>query len=769
MLRAIFIFVMVLFPAAAPASETLPVRAGEHGEYSRLVIPAAPEDWRIATSDRKVEIALPGKDYEFELSDILEKRKAHRVLSARVVDSAETRSLVLTLTCDCPVRTSKGDEGLIVIDIFNDGPTPLVPADPQTGPTQAMLQAANQEQSAETSTSESMRAARDRMIALLAEARHQGVVQLKIDEEDETKNDIAQNTQPNAAVEPAQASYTAPEFDPAPSRDAPLTHETRLDPPQITPAVNGSDADCIDPSVFYNAAGDAGVLDYSSIASLRQQFETSTDPSERDDLARALALGYIHIGFFEEAYAIAGPRASGGDHDMAAAAAVANLAAGAARRAHETIAPYTSCGPFFEMLTAAAARAEDETAPAMTDAHIESLNMLTRAARGPVAETLALNAVERGDETLARVVYAIAKEARNGEQSPALAILEKALGAPGEETAAKLKAQITETAQTPGPLQSKALALLSEDYEKQAQIAYEGFLDDLAQQTAKREMSVSDARASFSGAKALAAAGRLGEGVAVLNASAQSAPGAAPAAQAVARSMIIDALLADDETRLKAIKSYFQHQEFVGGEGGSEVSLAVARELSGFGAKYLVEDALRDVPASWSADINLIKAQTALNAGDPSAALEFTAQAPETAALLALNVKAHERLGDSAGALAAVKNAVKKDAASDAMSRAAWRGQDWPLAMEAFAKSPAKDRTKGAAARISLAALNAGLKSIPATAREALSQDAGMLAAITHMFAPAPAVNVRAIDVLADYSTGVARETNFMQEGLGDE
>ena len=34
------------------------------------------------------------------------------------------------------------------------------------------------------------------------------------------------------------------------------------------------------------------------------------------------------------------------------------------------------------------------------------------------------------------------------------------------------------------------------------------------------------------------------------------------------------------------------------------------------------------------------------------------------------------------------------------------------------------------------------------------------------MFAPAPAVNVRAIDVLSDFTRGVAKETNFMETGL---
>ena len=70
MKRALFFILLLLAPASA-AGETLSVRAGEHGDYSRLVIPNAPADWRIATSDRKIEITFPDKATAFELSDIM--------------------------------------------------------------------------------------------------------------------------------------------------------------------------------------------------------------------------------------------------------------------------------------------------------------------------------------------------------------------------------------------------------------------------------------------------------------------------------------------------------------------------------------------------------------------------------------------------------------------------------------------------------------------------------------------------------------------------
>jgi hypothetical protein len=50
--------------------------------------------------------------------------------------------------------------------------------------------------------------------------------------------------------------------------------------------------------------------------------------------------------------------------------------------------------------------------------------------------------------------------------------------------------------------------------------------------------------------------------------------------------------------------------------------------------------------------------------------------------------------------------------------------------------------------------------------REALAADPESLSALAHMFAAAPAVNLRAIDLLAGFSQGVAKETFFMETGL---
>ncbi|MEZ5892642.1 MAG: hypothetical protein R3C58_05800 [Parvularculaceae bacterium] len=783
----------------ALASETLPVRAGEHGDYSRLVIPNPPEGWRIATSDRKVEIQFPDQSANFELSEILDKRKAHRVLSARVVDGDKARSIVLSLTCDCPVRTSRSAENSIVIDIFNEAPVTLS-AEEEGKPETELSDAAK---SSGPSTPENMRAARDRMIALLAEARHQGVVQLKIDDAKDAEPAPAP-AKDEHAPEPAhpvtEASHTPapePEHKPEPHAAPLATHEpehlteNHIEPAAAAPqdlAVASTGGECIDPSLFYEPDPGEPKLDYSAISRLRQRFDISVDADERRDLAATLALAYMEIGFFEEAGAIASPRGREGDANMAVADALADIGAGARSRAARTLTPFKNCGPFFEMAYAAAAASDDPSAAAMQEKHIEELRKMLSVLRGPFAENLGLNALERGDKTIAKEFYAIAKKARGRERTPALAILESELAddlaeaAPSHDVkpaaadahaapshAAVVTEELKEVAQTPGPYQAKALAILATDYEKRANEAYEGLLDDIAAQSGKKAETLSEARASFTGARTLANAGRLREGLAILDSSARNAPGAKVASQALARSLIMSALNGDAKSRIAAVSAFFYYHDFVFRPDNGDLNIAVARELAAYGAVDLVDEALKGSPPAWRGQAEAAKALALLNSGDPHAALDVAAHGEANGELAVVAVRAHERLDDRAGAVAAIKTAMRRGANDNGLASAAWRAGEWSLANDAFAAVPKKERSEGAAARVALAGLNGGAKEMPQVARDALENDPETRDAIAHMYAIAPAVSVRAIDLLAGFTQGVVKETNFMSKGLSAE
>lgn len=803
-MRSFLVILALLVSFPAFANETLAVRAGEHGDYSRLVIPNPPEGWRIATSDRKVEIQFPATDAEFDLSDILERRKAHRVLSARVVDAGASRSLVLSLTCDCPVRTARSVQNSIVIDIFAETPVALSPE--EEGVSNELSAAARNT----ISSQENVSAARDRMIALLAAASDQGVVQLK---GGETTTEATDTPKAHGEDAPGDSAHPVTPAAHAPADDhhdaATDAHaETAADhaPQSLLPVAEAADAaaglaagdDCPDPTLFREPEHDAEKLDYAAISRLRQRFDESKDEDERLNLAATLALAYMQIGFFEEAAAIAGPRGRAGDPNMAAAGALADIAAGANARAANALAPFRKCSPLFELAYAAASASEDPEAAPMRQKHVDELAALTEVLRGPLGENLGLHALETDDLKLANKFYIIARDARGGEKTSALAILESELagfvdheqiadageshgGAHGDahavseghgheilaQPAPVVTEEIKELAQTPGPLQARALAILARDYEVKADEAYVGLLDDIAAQSGRKARTLAEARASFAGARSLATAGRLGEGVGLLQSSAESAPASKDAGQALARALILQSLGGDEKARVDAASTFFRYRDFVVAPDNGDLNIAVARELADLGAPELVEDAVRGVPAAWRADADVARALALLNAGEPQSVIDLAASGAPSKELRLLAVRAHERLDDRAGAVAAIRTALKTGAADNELANAAWRASEWKLAADALDAVPSKERSHAAAARVALGALNTGAKQMPKAAAEALDDDPQSRDAIAHMFVAAPVVNARALGLISDFAQGVVRETNFMGAGLG--
>ncbi len=780
---------------AIAADEALTVRAGEHGDYSRLVIPKAPADWKIATSDRKIEITFPDKSYDFNLSDILNKRKAHRVLSAKIVDTEKTRALVLSLTCDCPVRTSKSGDNSIVVDIFNAEQTNVAAEELETE-RPISLDARN----SQPQTPENMRAARDRMIALLAEARSQGVVQLKTDERRDNE-EHSEEPAGQAAIEATPSAHSPSPSEEQHATPAPDPHAIALrehaveqalspnrehaigEPQTLISAQHAGESKkhCVDPTLFHEPEDESDVLDYSAITSLRQKFDLSDDEDERREVAAKLALAYLQIGFFEEASAIAFPRSRDGDVDLVVAGALADIVIGSTARATRLLSPLRDCGAFAEAAYAASLKSDDESAPMMQDKHVAALRPIMPVLRAPLAENLALNAIDRGDVSIAVEFYELARSARGAERSPALAVLESLLAEhtthqdDGDSAntaelhqagASGAKEELKVLAQDPGPMQAKALAILAKDYEERADIAYEGLLDDIAAQTSRRNTSLSDARASFTGAKALVSAGRLHEGVAVLDSAAKAAPAASSASQKLAQSFIMNGLLADDKTRLEAVSAFFYFRDFVDAKDDGDLNIAVARELAAYGANSLLDRALEGAPGAWRAQADSLRAQSHLNSGDPHGALDLVNAGTKSPDLSVVAVKAHERLHDRAGSVAVIKSAMRDGTSDNELANAAWRAADWRLVDEVFVSVPKKDRDISAASRAALAALNAGASAMSPAVRETLAKDPATLAALAHMFVAAPAVNIRAIDMLADFAKGVTKETEFMERGL---
>ena len=807
----LFALPILFFAEAVTANDAVKLRAGEHATYSRIVIPES-SGWTVSSEGRDVVILFDSGTWEFDISDLTDKQKAHRAETARLEDRDGQTALIVSLNCNCSVETSPFSENGALIDIYDapgatavtlrakpgteipvTTPAPqqqVAQAEDQSAPQPTVLveetktadaqpegtQAANivdqsqpdlvvpvaplsasletkRDAQLETQLSETLTpsptarkrddnsgppddllAARDRMIALLAEARARGVVELKDTPEGEK---IARANDPSAEDEEG------------------AEEEAR--------------AVCFDAATLADLPGDS--RSYEALMNLRKEYENSEEESDRLRLARDVAFAYLRIGFFEEASAIAMSEYAFEDPLLKIAAGLAEIG-GAAKADAETIFDaYTHCGPPFEVLNAAiAARDGIEYRGDLGRRQFNALNSMMRSMRGPLAELFALNAIDNDQPANLRRFYEIATRARAPETNDAIALIENALSDVPDDDIEAIE-PILEIAQIPGPMQTRALGELAALYERNAEIAYEGFLEDLAAEKTKRSGRRADARASFAGARALAISGRVGESVDLLVKAGTSFSAARLPARQLARSVIMDALASNDQLiQLVAIDAFLRHAEFLSRDvnGDDSINVAVARKLADLGLNKLTDDV---IAAAHNTNKNpehlIVRAQALLNAGDAPAAQDLAAKQSRYLDAVIVALKAAERLGESASVKKTVAKAIKDGEVTVDFADAAWRAGEWELAAAAYALIESDD--VGVAERYALAAMMSGADEIPESALESLQADPASLATIEHMYAPPPTFVHGNLDTVAAYSDGVADEMARIRERLSNE
>ncbi len=739
-------------PSPAAAGEPLTVRAGEHGSYSRIVIPNAPEAWVLKTENRMVTVVFSNSAQRLGVSGVDKNRKAHRVLNTSSKTTADGNELILTLNCDCTARAERSEHNSLIIDIFDKPLGPIKKQKPVAQPTKKTA-ASPPTPSRRKPSSDELRAARDRMIALLAAANDQGVVALK-SRTGQPTNLVPDHATENAGLTPvANASF-----------------ETNA-----APTLSGVDASklCIDPSRFTDSATGAGDITYAETVDLRQRLENA-DGANQAALEIALGHGYLRLGFFSEAAALAAAQDKAADPEFMVIGGLAALGSGDAVGAQDKLEAFSTCGGIYDLLLRAASppSAQDKS---YSNAQYRTLNTLPKSLRGPVAELLALKALEQENLPAARRHYDIAAVAYDGEETPGLVILRAVLPDDGAENHPsrddRVQDKLAAVAQTPGPYRSRALGVLAEEFDRKATIAYEGFFDDLSEQALMSAASRGEIDAAISGAGALASAGRIGAAFEKLRNVKEIAPETAQATGFIARAMIATALASDEPAqRLAAVDFYFQYPDLFGANADDhEMRLAIARMLASMGAPQLAARATAEITAELRADADVVVASAYLVAGDAKAALALATKSPEHDGLAEVALRAGAKLADKALIRKTARHLLQRQKMDARKTRLLWRAEEWRIAADSFAALPPKQLDIDMANAYALAALKSGSKSLPASARQALGANKSYARALEHMFTAAPVFDFRNAATIDAFITGVSWETEFFRQGMRDE
>ncbi|MEZ5777406.1 MAG: hypothetical protein R3E44_03500 [Paracoccaceae bacterium] len=112
---------------SAPAfGETLRLRAGEHPDFSRLVLDLDPKaGWRLGRTDDGYELRLTGLAADIDSSGVFEKIPRSRIADVTLRDNPP--GLAISLGCDCHATAFVTSAGSLVIDVVDGHPSPDSP------------------------------------------------------------------------------------------------------------------------------------------------------------------------------------------------------------------------------------------------------------------------------------------------------------------------------------------------------------------------------------------------------------------------------------------------------------------------------------------------------------------------------------------------------------------------------------------------------------------------------------------------------------------
>lgn len=119
MMIRLVVFLMLGMSEAASA-QTVAVRSGDHGTFTRLALDMPyTDDWRIDPDGDGARVIFPESGLEFDISDVFDRISRNRL---RAIDPAPGQ-LDLDLACDCDVTGFWHTDRMLVLDIAETRPS----------------------------------------------------------------------------------------------------------------------------------------------------------------------------------------------------------------------------------------------------------------------------------------------------------------------------------------------------------------------------------------------------------------------------------------------------------------------------------------------------------------------------------------------------------------------------------------------------------------------------------------------------------------------
>lgn len=671
-------FALLATPAEA---ETISFTAGEHGDYSRVVVSGGASSVSSDEQARTVDVSFGKGAATFDLTEVAMARKAHRVASVKKIDSAAGSTIRLQLNCDCVVDTVRRSDGSMMLNIADrTAPGKQVSAAPLPKQTSA---------EADAEEEVSLEEARARMIELLQRAANDGLITIRKDE-------------PAQAAKASSIALTAPQIsEAAVGSQAQIAAQPASQPAQSRPCIQDA-AFAIDGQRFEKEPLVEIALLQAELANTKGDAQAQT--------VKALAQGYLSIGFGDEALALLTDHGAG----ESILADLARITSEKAPSENSLLLGAQRCtGEHALWLAAASEPAEAAEAARMSG---EAITTLPKRLRATIATQIAGKMIAAGAWTEAQHFYRIASEASEAPSEDLKFVAAELLEHDGDKE--ESQKMLLDLSKGDAEASRAALLALARRYSDGAK-PHEGYVDDIGALAFAERGSAAGAEAAYREAMLWADSGNVEASVLLLRNATGSSLGAAGLASRQARELLAAAFQsADDGKRASALSAYLDHRDFLAPDAA--LTREAARAAMEIGLPNAALDILRASDSVSDKPGALLAAKAALAAGDGEAALKAAAPFASDPEFAALVVDAHLSLNRSSAALAAASAFAGASERAAQTARAAWNAGDWASAARAYHGIDPNEMSEKAAVEFVLASYMAGERVMPPTAEAAL-------------------------------------------------
>lgn len=124
------------------AADTMVVRGGEHGDFTRLTIAVRPDaKWEVEAQERSLTLLFDALGQHFDLSQAFARIGRERISAISFTEGA----LHLDLSCECETRAFRAGKNLIAIDVADSKEKKFDAEDSSTTPDTLVLEAGPQQ------------------------------------------------------------------------------------------------------------------------------------------------------------------------------------------------------------------------------------------------------------------------------------------------------------------------------------------------------------------------------------------------------------------------------------------------------------------------------------------------------------------------------------------------------------------------------------------------------------------------------------------------